>query len=253
MNYHRLIPRLPLYAGVLLTSLDVFVVLIAFNSYPSEKRNRSITAFEIFISALVLTVFASFLVLIIKLSPNWGDVFDGYLPSQAVVSSGALYVSVGIIGATVMPHALFLGSKLGTIQRIDTETDDSAVEKSVGSPDGVEMTPIATPRRRTRTGLSLQMPQPIPMPTLPFPDETEDSVVRSEGFIRTHLHHASVDIASSLFCFALIVNSAILIMAGAAFYYGTNKSSDGSGDLASVQDGNLFSAHALIRSRVGEG
>lgn len=250
MNLFSLIPQIPLYAGVLLTSLDVLIVLVAFNSYPSEKRNRSITAFELLISALVLTVFASFLVLIVKLSPIWGDVFEGYLPSNAVVSSGALYVSVGIVGATVMPHALFLGSKLATIQRTDDEVGHTTDVHEEGQ---LELATITSPRRRAATGVSLHMPQPTPMPAYPFSDAEDKPVVRTERFIRTHLHHAQVDIASSLFCFALVVNSAILIMSGAAFYYGSSGNGESSGDLAGVQEGNLFSAHALIKARVGQG
>lgn len=97
LRHIRLIPKIPLYAGVLLTSLDVFVVLIVFNSYPNESRNKSITAFEILISAMVLTVLSSFLVLLVRLSPDWGDVFEGYLPSSTIIGPGALYISVGYV------------------------------------------------------------------------------------------------------------------------------------------------------------
>lgn len=248
-----LIPKLPLYAGVLLTSLDVFIVLIAFNSYPSEKRNRSITAFEVLISCLVLTVLGSFIVLIVKLSPDWGDLFEGYLPSSTVVSGGALYVSVGIVGATVMPHALFLGSKLATIERMGDHEHDykgrtASSAKPVSSSDhlGIELAALPEMRHRSPTAPSLHMPQPVPMPSFPLSPASKES--RSAKFIRTHLHHAQLDIATSLFCFALVVNSAILIVASAAFYYGA-----GAEDVTGVQEGNLFSAHALIKSRVGEG
>lgn len=238
----RLIPKLPLWAGVLLTSLDVLIVLVAFNSYPSEKRNKSITAFEILISTLVLTVLASFVALIVKLSPNWGDVFYGYIPSHAIISNGALYISVGIIGATVMPHALFLGSKLATIERTDVDQDEKVRDAESA---GMELKPPSPRRQRTAThGPSLHMPQPTPLPTFPM---VARSGFRSMQSIKVHLHHAQVDIAISLLSFALVVNSAILIVAGAAFYYGS-----GDEDETQVQEGNLFSAHALISSRIGE-
>merc|ERR1712032_318345 len=82
------------------------------------------------------------------------------------------------------------------------------------------------------------MPE-YPMKELPISE-------RSANFIRIHLHHAQIDIAYSLFCFALVTNSAILTVAGAAFYY-----REGAGDVAGVQDGDLFSAHELIKTRVG--
>lgn len=248
----RLIPKLPLYAGVLLTSLDVFIVLIAFNSYPSEKRNKSITIFEILIAVLVTTVLASFLVLIVRLSPSWGTVFDGYIPSSTIIANGALYTSVGIIGATVMPHALFLGSKLATIER--TEVDDDVLDAKLDE-DNLETGVLDSPRprqRRAPSGPSLHMPQPAPMPSLPFPPASNQP--RSMRSIVVHLHHAQVDIAVSLFSFALVVNSMILIVAGAAFFYNADAPANASAqsDLTGVQDGNLFSAHKLIVERIGQ-
>lgn len=264
----RLIPQIPLWGGVLLTSLDVFIILIAFNQYPSQKRDNSIIAFEILISFLVMTVLASFVVLIVRLSPDWGDVFLGYLPSSTIVSGGALYISVGIIGATVMPHALFLGAKIATIQRVEVSEEAGEEESNKGAAENFETTSASLhryasgqltadgdadalqpmPHRPPMSplGISLHMPQPTPMPSIPFPPPTEG--VRSVKLIRTHLHHVQIDLASSLFCFAMVVNSAILIVASAAFYYGT-----GSGDATGVQDGNLFSAHDLIKRRVGTG
>lgn len=273
----RLIPKIPLYAGVLLTSLDVFVVLAVFNSYPGESRNKSITAFEILISVMILVVLSSFVVLLVRLSPDWSDVFDGYLPSSSLVAPGALYIAVGIIGATVMPHALFLGAKLGTIRRIediDDQSDDEeeglkAIKADSSSATEVnEMTllsggvlrssrsfkntkPARTARARSTTNAqlhspSLHLPQPMPMPQ--YPMQETPKAERSARFIRVHLHHAQIDIAQSLFCFALVTNSAILTVAGAAFYYRS-----GGEDESGVQEGDLFSAHQLIKFRVGSG
>ncbi|KAF9777444.1 hypothetical protein BJ322DRAFT_1179670 [Thelephora terrestris] len=44
----------------------------------------------------------------------WGQAFLGYVPSKNVFQAGSLYTSIGVIGATVMPHSLFLGSALAT-------------------------------------------------------------------------------------------------------------------------------------------
>lgn len=246
-------------------------MLAVFNSYPGESRNKSITAFEILISIMVLTVLSSFVVLIVRLSPDWGDVFEGYLPSSTLVGPGALYLAVGIIGATVMPHALFLGAKLGTIRRIEDADDEQphdeeglklvkegntsvteVNEMSVLS-GGVLRSPRSpkTTRARSMTNThlhapSLHLPHPVPMPQYPLQETPKAE--RSAKFIRIHLHHAQIDIAYSLFCFALVTNSAILTVAGAAFYYG-----NGGEDESGVQEGDLFSAHELIKSRVGTG
>lgn len=253
--FHLLIPAIPLYGGVLLTSLDVLIILIAFNSYPSEQRNRSIIAFEVLISLLVLTVLAAFIILVVRLSPDWGDVFHGYIPSHTIVSGGALYISVGIVGATVMPHSLFLGSKLATISRteetVKTRPKDAEKQKMDDSAGVTQNSDIelsaASPLSRSRSvGPSLHMPQPIPFPSMPFPERSTKP--RSLAYIRTHLHHAQLDIATSLFFFALVINSAILIVAAAAFYYGSSGT-----DVSGVQEGNLFTAYDLLKARVGQG
>jgi metal iron transporter len=67
----------------------------------------------------VFTVFISFIILIIKVKPDWVEVFKGFLPSKTIgENANALYTTIGIVGATVMPHALFLGSSLATQNRV---------------------------------------------------------------------------------------------------------------------------------------
>ena len=254
-----LIPKVPLWAGVLLTSSDVIIVLIAFNTYPSEKRNRTITIFELMIAALVITVMVCFAVLIGRLSPHWPDVFNGFLPSSTIVSDGALYTTVGIIGATVMPHAIFLGSKLGTIERVDDEGEESHILRSAaakgsdGVDDALQLTDVVSvPSHEPHPpilsyGPSLHMPYPVRTPRLPLQASTETKAPRSVRTIRLHVHHASIDICVSLFAFAFIVNSAILIVAAAAFY------SNPSEGVEDVQEGNLFTAFALIKQDLGNG
>lgn len=88
--------------------------------------------FELLIGLLVLTVLGSFVALLVRVSPTWKDVFHGYVPSSGIVRGGGIYIAVGyvstspspsfrndadnlfcsIIGATVMPHAFFIGSKV---------------------------------------------------------------------------------------------------------------------------------------------
>lgn len=109
-----LFPALPLWAGILITSVDVILILFLYKPPP----NGSFRLLEGLIAILVFIVLACFIVLLVRIKPDWPEVFHGYLPSHHVVQSGALYVSVGILGATVMPHAIILGSHFASIDRL---------------------------------------------------------------------------------------------------------------------------------------
>ncbi|KAG0150124.1 hypothetical protein CROQUDRAFT_652826 [Cronartium quercuum f. sp. fusiforme G11] len=216
MALNMLIPDLPLWAGVLLTSLDVFIVLLAFNSYPSSSSSSSTRIFEAAISLLVLAVFVSFAVLLAKVDPDWGKAFKGFVPSHRMVAGGGLYQAIAIIGATVMPHALFLGSRVAITDR--TVEDDSDVNKD---------------EEQDKT-----------MKQIKLGDQAEDEGLAKRVQMQSHLKHASWDLGLSLFTIALPVNAAILILAAAAF-----SREGGNADETVVAD--LFSAHSLLRARLG--
>lgn len=84
-------PSLPLWAGVVITALDVFVFLLI--SDPTQKHSR---LFEVAVIALVMSVFACFIVLIVKVKPDWPGVFMGYIPSKALFKSDPDAVYSGI-------------------------------------------------------------------------------------------------------------------------------------------------------------
>ena len=94
---------LPLAAGVAITALDVLVIL-------AGLQNKA-TLLEWLVVLLVTTVFAAF-VYMLSVSPiDWKALALGYLPSAVLFTDGAaLYTAVGIIGATIMPHNLYLHS-----------------------------------------------------------------------------------------------------------------------------------------------
>lgn len=103
---------LSLNVGVLLTVLDVLVILLFYHQDGhSMKRVRS---FEIFVSILVAGTLICFVLELFQISiPNKGDLLKGYLPSSIIFKDKqALYISLGILGATVMPHSLYLGSSI---------------------------------------------------------------------------------------------------------------------------------------------
>lgn len=98
---------MPLELGVLLTALDVFVVL-----YMQSKGFRWIEAYVIVLLGIIAVCFFMQIVLA---DPDWGAVMRGFAPTTEIVTNPEmLYLSLGIIGATVMPHNLYLHS--GIIQ-----------------------------------------------------------------------------------------------------------------------------------------
>jgi len=95
----KLLFGLPLLAGALITLGDVFLIL--------AMQRRGVTGIELFVALLVLVI-ASCLGLQIVLSrPDWGLVLGGLKPQ---LDGANLYVAVGMLGATIMPHNLYLHS-----------------------------------------------------------------------------------------------------------------------------------------------
>jgi manganese transport protein len=94
---------IPLSLGVVITAVDVFLIL-----YLQTKGFRWIEAFVV---TLLGVIAVCFLVQIVLARPEWSGVFAGFAPSSEIVTNPAmLYLALGIIGATVMPHNLYLHS-----------------------------------------------------------------------------------------------------------------------------------------------
>lgn len=94
---------IPLEIGVLITALDVFVIL-----WLQTKGFRWIEAFIITLLGVIAICFA---IQIALADPNWGQVIRGFAPTTDIVSNpNMLFLALGIIGATVMPHNLYLHS-----------------------------------------------------------------------------------------------------------------------------------------------
>jgi manganese transport protein len=103
-----LLTGLPLIWGVSITVLDTFLLL-----YLQRLGMRTM---EAFIIGLVAVVGVSFLIEILLAKPDLGEVATGFIPSFA--NENALYIAIGIIGATVMPHNLYLHSALVQTRKI---------------------------------------------------------------------------------------------------------------------------------------
>lgn len=101
----QLLFGLPLLVGVVLTALDVFLVL--------ALQARGFRWLESIVIALIATIAVCFGLQLAWASPNWPAVARGLFPDPAIVRSpAALYIAVGILGATVMPHNLYLHSSI---------------------------------------------------------------------------------------------------------------------------------------------
>ncbi len=105
----QLLTGLPLVWGVSITVLDTFLLL-----YLQKLGMRKM---EAFIITMVAVVAIAFLIEIILAKPQIGEVALGFIPS--LPNDEALYIAIGIIGATVMPHNLYLHSALVQTRKIN--------------------------------------------------------------------------------------------------------------------------------------
>jgi len=120
----QLLTGLPLIWGMSVTVLDTFLLLYL--------QRLGIRKMEAFIIGLIAVIGICFLVNIIMASPNLHDILTGFIPSlpdakefyeakkitSALPAETALYLAIGIIGATVMPHNLYLHSALVQTRKI---------------------------------------------------------------------------------------------------------------------------------------
>ncbi len=105
----QLLFGIPVLYGVLITALDALIILFL--------MQRGVRVLEAFIISIVAVIGMAFLAEILIVGPEMGEVVRGLVPSS--LSGDALYIAIGIIGATVMPHNLYLHSALVQTRRIE--------------------------------------------------------------------------------------------------------------------------------------
>ena len=115
----QLLTGLPLVWGVSLTVLDTFLLLYL--------QRLGIRKMEAFIITLVGIIGISFLIEIILAKPHIVEIARGFVP--AALNNEALYIAIGIIGATVMPHNLYLHSALVQTRKI--ERSDAGIKQAI--------------------------------------------------------------------------------------------------------------------------
>ena len=109
---------IPLELGVLITALDVLLILVL--------QRWGFRWIEAFVLTLLVVIAVSFGIQVALASPEWGAVIRGFAPTTEIVRNPQmLYIAIGILGATVMPHNLYLHSAIVQTRRIG----DSVPEK----------------------------------------------------------------------------------------------------------------------------
>ena len=106
---------LPLPWGVCLTALDVLVILFL--------QHRGFRYVEALVVGLILAIAGSFAIQLWLARPDLGAIATGFIPdSQILRNQDMLYIAIGILGATVMPHNLYLHSSIvQTRKYLDTQ------------------------------------------------------------------------------------------------------------------------------------
>ncbi|HUI74542.1 MAG TPA: Nramp family divalent metal transporter [Candidatus Acidoferrum sp.] len=101
----QLLFGLPLLAGVLITAMDVLIVL--------ALQGRGFRLVEAFVVTLIATIAACFAYEIFFARPLWLEAARGFIPQAEIFrNKEMLYIAIGILGATVMPHNLYLHSSI---------------------------------------------------------------------------------------------------------------------------------------------
>lgn len=234
----NLIFGLPIWAGVLITIFDVLLIVIGLQKHLSHL--------EAVLSCFLLLVFGCLITILVKSNPVVKDLLIGLLPLDPTVITDqqGLYLSIGLIGATVMPHSLFLGSHLSQhhfeesvlrkLQSRDPISDDqlthNILERTVheldeelghDSHDDEELDPsspsFASSSSSSASNCTDMVVAPTPHTHHPHPSESQfddSELVRQTS---DFLFHSKLALWISL-SVACLVNCAILAVAAANFY-----------------------------------
>lgn len=202
--------KVPLPAGVCISIVDVLFVLMAYR--PGSSLNF-VRMFEYGVALLVLVVVICFCLELAYLKDvKLRELFRGFAPSKEMFQGNGMYIAVSVLGATVMPHSLFLGS--GLVQPRLREFD--------------------------RENGYLKLSQT---------EEEEEADSEEEYFkykpsiqaIRYAMKYSIIELGVTLFSFALFVNCAILVVAATSLY-----GSEAAGDVS------LYSIYSLLTTQVSK-
>jgi manganese transport protein len=103
---------IPLTAGVIITAADVLLILLL--------QSYGFRAMEALVVGLIIAIGGCFAVEIALSTPDWKGVVSGFIPSPEIINNPAmLYISIGLLGATIMPHNLYLHSAVVQTRRFE--------------------------------------------------------------------------------------------------------------------------------------
>src|SRR5438132_1070066 len=118
----KLLFGLPLLAGVLITAFDVLIVL--------ALQGRGFRLVEAFVVTLIASIAACFGYEIFFAHPLWREAAIGFIPRAEILRNREmLYIAIGILGATVMPHNLYLHSSIVQTRAFGSSTRDRSVDR----------------------------------------------------------------------------------------------------------------------------
>lgn len=214
---------IPLFYGVLITVLDVLIVLMAYHKDGTMKQTR---LFELLVTLLVSATCICFIIELFKcdFAPgSFGNIVSGYFPINYKVftESNALFLSCGIVGSTVMPHSLYLGSAL-----VQARLKEYDINHGYIADDTVAITSTSTPNstsnsRSNSIGSSIDHEFHATISkfrTISDSTNLTNKYRPSYEAIRYCLNYSYTELVLSLFIIAVFVNSAILIVAGNSLF-----------------------------------
>ncbi|KAK3397002.1 natural resistance-associated macrophage protein-domain-containing protein [Sordaria brevicollis] len=181
-----LIPKLPLPAACVISVVETLLVLLF---YTDTGELRRVRIFEAFVSALVIVVFVTICIALSMVdhsSTTTREILRGYVPSREIFVDTGLYASCAILGGTLMPHALYVGTSLSRARLYDYDSKRSLPSTTQSSP------------RTSTESLATYRP--------------------SLRAIKSCLGYSIAELTFTLFTVAIFVNSALLVIAGSAFY-----------------------------------
>lgn len=113
---------IPLSAGILVTAFDTVLVL--------GLKGHGFRQVEAIVLGLVGTIGVCFAVQLVLVGPDWGAVMNGFVPRlQQMQEPDKLYLAIGILGATVMPHNLYLHSSI--VQTRSVARDEASLRSAL--------------------------------------------------------------------------------------------------------------------------
>lgn len=223
--------KVPLPAGVVITIVDVLTVMVAYK--PGASSMRFVRYFEMGVAALVVGVCICFAVELayIPKTTSARHVFRGFVPSSQMFDHNGIYTAISILGATVMPHSLFLGSGLVQPRLLDYDIahnnlgvlhDENDEELEIGNTNAINKDEKVKEKASREEAM----------------EERYFNYRPTLEAIRYCMKYSMVELALTLFTLALFVNCAIMIVSGSTLYNTPNASE---ADLYAVHD--LLSAN----------